>query len=269
MLLVIRFLYRFFDKVNKDDIFNLSAQLAYYLLMSFLPFIIFVSSLVGMLSMNNDYAIRFIAGFLPSVASSIVLDNAQHIIAASSPSFLSISIIMTLWLASKCVRTIMQALNHAYDVEDRRNYFVNVLLSVMHTLIISIFIVLTVIVIFYSRIAQNFSILNESNIALFHTFKIILIYLLLFSALVLIYKFFPHKKIRWRDTLIGAAIASFIWIVSYYAFAYYANNIWQYSRFYGSLGAVVVFLLWMYIVSFIMLVGGEINVAVMNFRKNE
>lgn len=251
-------------KIISDGVINQSAQLAFYLLLSFFPFVILLVGLIGRLSVNNTYVINLIAGFLPSVSKNILLDNAQHIANASIPSVISLSAVICIWHASKSVRTVIFSLNHAFSFKKKRNYFISILYSVMHTVIVLVFASAVIVVVFYTREFNVRFNLSREAISLI---RILSIFIIGFLALTTMYKFFPYEKVPFRATLPGAAAVAITWGLSYTAFAFYCTHFWQYNKFYGSLGALVVFLIWMYIVSFILLVGGEINSIFLKISK--
>ena len=134
--MLMQFVKGLIKRINGDEVFSLAAQLAYFLLMSFFPFLIFLVSLIGMLSIRQINVIGEIANMLPPAAAGIVMENSQHIYDASSPTMLSLGFIITLWLTSNGVLTIMNALNKAFDIIETRSFIRVEATAIFYTIIL-------------------------------------------------------------------------------------------------------------------------------------
>jgi membrane protein len=180
-----------------------------------------------------------------------------------SGGILSVGIIVALWSASKGMNAIIKSLNRAYDVEESRSFFVVRGISIVLT-IAMIFVILTALLlpVFGERIGMYiFSSLHLSDefILIWSSIRFVLCPLILFFIFLILYYFSPSQKITCRTAVPGAAIAAIGWLLISLGFSFYVNHFSNYSATYGSLGGIIILMLWLYVSAFILMLGGEIN----------
>lgn len=259
---------RVWQDVNEDKVWGAAAELAYYWLFALFPLLIFLTNLVGFLPGIQDNILNGMARVLPPDATSLVTSTLRDVTANSSGSLLSFSIIGTLWSASGGVVSLMDALNVAYDVKEGRSFWKQRLISIALTVGLSLLIVAgTVLIMFGDR----FSAWCGNALGLGATFKLAsgIIDYLLGVALILLgvelfYFFGPNVKQRWRWTSVGGVFAVFAILIGSLLFSFYLRYAPSYSATYGSLGAVMVLMLWLYIFGLVLLIGGEINAEIVH-----
>ncbi|WP_373897523.1 YihY/virulence factor BrkB family protein [Haloimpatiens sp. FM7315] len=250
-------------KVVDDDILALAAQLAYGFIVSFFPFLIFLLTIVGYSSIKSEEVLTSLKLILPMNAFQLVKSTVVEVVDFRKGNLLSFSLIATLWAASTGFRAVIKGLNRAYNEEEKRPYWKVFLLSILCifalTLIIMsafLLIVFGDVIVFYLLkwfdFKDNFyyilNLLRYSVMVVFMNFT--------FAAM---YRFTPSKKLGWREVMPGASFTTLGWLVLSLLFSYYVNNFNNYSKVYGSIGGVIVLVLWLYITSLVILIGGELN----------
>jgi membrane protein len=266
--------YGFIDSLycrfQDDEVPALSAQLTYYLILSFFPFLIFVITVLSFTDLNVRDIINYIARVLPDISTKTIVGVHEEIQKSTSGSLLSFGIIATLWSASSGIGAVIKALNKAYDTEENRAYWKVKGLGVIFTIVLAIVIMICFFMLIFGRLigetAYSYIQLpgNFSEIWSFAQFSIPLAIMTIIFALI--YAIMPNLRLRLGDVLPGAIFATVGWIVTSLLFSFYVNNFSSYSNTYGSIGGIIVLLIWLYISSIIIVLGGEIN-ATLYFHK--
>lgn len=248
--------YRFIE----DDLFSVAAQVTYFLLLSVLPFLIFLISLLSFIPyVNFQENIELFVTLLPSNAYSTVQDIVYDALANSSGTTLSFGMIFTLWSSSLGVSALIRGINRAYDQQETRPFWKVIIVSIYFNLELAFVIVFSLtFIIFGKYLGDKFGLSsfiwnNIRNFIAFITTNIIFISF---------YHNTPNRRLKFREVLPGAIAASFGWVFISLIFAYYANNLGNYSKIYGSLGGIFALLTWIYLSSIIILLGAEINASI-------
>jgi membrane protein len=254
---------RVWREANKDKVWGAAAQLAYYFLLALFPMLIFLTNLVGFLPEIQENILNGLAKVLPPDAINLVAKTLSDVRANSSGGLLSFGVIGTLWSASGGVVSLMDSLNDAYDVEEGRSFWKQRLISLALTIGLALLIILGTMLIMFG---DKFSLWFGKAFELGATFRLIwhvVDYLLglamILSGIELFYYFGPNVKQKWRYTSVGGIFAVLAIILGSLLFSYYLRYAPSYSATYGSLGAVIVLMLWLYIFGLVLLLGGEIN----------
>ncbi|MDO9079356.1 MAG: YihY/virulence factor BrkB family protein, partial [Desulfuromonadales bacterium] len=170
---------------------------------------------------------------------------------------------LSLWTASRAVVAIQTALNDAYNTKEHRPYWQLRALSMLLVICLTGFMIVSLLLLFFGPrigvwIASLASLGDAFNLA-WNLLRWPVIFALMMLALSTLYRYAPAIKLSWRETLPGAITATGAWVVVTLAFSYYANNFRSYDQTYGSIGAVIALLFWLYAGAFVILLGGEIN----------
>jgi membrane protein len=251
-------LVRFF----RERFFDQSAQLAYYLLLSIFPFLIFVFSLISYLPISETNVLLLIKPFAPEKSYAIIQDNIERILYNQRGDVLSISILFTFWLASMAVQSMVRSLNQAYKIERTKPFLVALLYDLLLTMGFMVLIAFSLVVPVveeYIRHARFVSGKLEGEwseawvIGKWGLSSIFMLVLFIFLYLVV-----PSRRISFSHVLPGALLATFGWQgVSWLYGTYVKLN--DYTQFYGQLGSVITLVVWFYISSAILLIGGLLN----------
>ncbi len=265
----INFIRLFFKKLKKDNISAIGAQLAYFLIISVFPFIIFFLNILSLLPLVIDDLIPSILLVLPRDVKNILMKLVIETIDSSSETLLSLSALTGLWAASKAAMAFINLMNRAYKVEESRSYIYTRFISIILTigLLFSFIIALITIVFGELLIERLFYFLGFATqfIKFWTYFSKILSLSLMILIFTILYKIAPSvgkpNKIRLKEAFPGAIFTSIGWILTSFAFSYYVNNFSGFAKTYGSLAGIVVLLIWLYMTSTIILIGGEINAS--------
>lgn len=250
-------------RIEEDDISGLSAQLAYFFLLSLFPLLIFIFTLLPYLPIPHHDILGSIREFAPPQTMDLIEKNVNNVLNNRSGGLLSFGIIGTIWSASNGIHALVLAFNKAYNVKESRSFIVSRGMAILLTVgMIVVFIVAVLLPIFGREIGLFlFSYLGFTNefLHLWDTLRLVVSAIILFIIFTGLYWIAPNVKLRCRSALPGAAFATVGWILSSYALSYYVANFNNFSLTYGSIGAIIVLLIWLYISGFIIIIGGEIN----------
>ncbi|NLZ84037.1 MAG: YihY/virulence factor BrkB family protein [Clostridiales bacterium] len=258
-------LIRLFGKKMQDDhIPAYSAQAAFFIIISFFPFIMLIISIIKYLPITESSMLLFFSRLFPSGVSSMVVSIVNNIyITDSSMTLISITAVSTLWSAGKGFLSIMTGLNKVFSIKETRGYLYLRVTSAFYTLIFAIMVIATMILfvfgnLLYIWIEKKVPILADMALLIISVRTIIgLITLLIFF--VLIYLFIPNRKAKVMEEIPGALICAAGWMGFSYAFSYYIDNFSNFSATYGSLTVIVLFMLWMYFLMYILFIGAQFN----------
>jgi membrane protein len=256
------------SEFGKDDISGRAAQLSYYFLLALFPLLLFLVSLLGYLSgpgsQLRQALLENLSRMMPGSASDLVQKTLDEVVRSRGGGKLILGLLGALWAASNGMGALTDTLNIAYDVEETRPWWRRRLVAVGLTIAASLLVISSLVLVLYGeKIAEFLS----AHMGLGSTFvvawKIIqwpAVLAIMFLTFSLIYYFAPNlKKPEWHWITPGAALGLVLWLLGSLAFRVYLNYFNSYSATYGSLGAVIILMLWFYISGFAVLTGGEVN----------
>lgn len=252
-----------YEKAYKDHAFGRAAELAYFFLLALFPFLIFLLSAFSFMPGLQEALLDWFARLMPPEAMYLVTGWVNSVISDSSGSLLSIGLLGALWAASKGMKAVIFALNTAYDVEEERSYWKTKIIAPGLTLSLSVFIVGgQVLIMFGDWLAiwlTNLLGLGDRLVTLGQYIDYLLGLLLLLIGVGLLYHFAPNRKRKWRLITPGAIFAVAGSVIVSILFSQYLRFAPKHNAVYGSLGAVIVLLLWLYLWGLALFIGGEIN----------
>lgn len=262
----------FIVKVNNDDIFALGAQLAYYLMLSFFPFLIFLMTVVGFSHLDSADILDGLRTILPNNVFSLVDVTVVEIVETQNAGLLGASIALTIWSASSGFRAVVKGLNKAYNIKDSRSFIKRSFVAIIFTLALVMIIMLTLAMLVFGEIIGKyiFAIFPFKSVIayIWNISRYLIVVFMMILIFACIYRYTPAKKVSWREVYPGAIVSTLGWIIVSLGFSYYINNIANYSRLYGSVGAVFVLMTWLYITSMILILGAEFN-SILTIRRRE
>ena len=266
----IKFVKQLYVRFTDDSISALSAQLAFYLLMSLFPFILFLLNLISFTPISSAEFSSNIAEFLPAEVAGFFSDVVGEIVGARSTGLLSIGALVALWSASRGISAISYGLNKAYDRDENRPFWKVALITMLFTVGIAVLVLAALLLLILGEVIARevFSCIDgaEGFTRLWRVLRYVVPLILMFLVFTLLYKWIPNHRLRFRDVLPGAMFTIFGWIITSVAFSFYVNNFSRYTRIYGSIGGIIILLIWLYLSSMVVLLGGEINGTVLYFR---
>ena len=264
---------RVWAEMQRDDVFGDAAKLAYYFLLALFPLLIFLTSIIGIIIGSGTgmrhMLFNYLARVMPSGAFHLIDQTMLEVSTASGTGTLSFGLLAALWAASSGMGAITDALNTAYDAEETRSWWRRRLAAIVLTIGLAVLIITALsIVLGGSKIADHLASMYVIGRASAIAWKIIqwpiaLAFMLL--AFALIYFFAPNlRQQKWTWITPGSLAGVILWLAVSFAFKGYLHFFDSYSTTYGSLGAVIVLMLWLYLTGLAVLIGGEINAEIEN-----
>ena len=241
-----KFIIYFIVKIKNDDIFALAAQLAYYLILSFFPFLIFLLTLIGFSNLDSMEVLGALRAMLPTSAFELIYNVIIEVIEKQNTGLLGASLLLVVWSASSAFRAVIKGINKAYGLNENRSFIKRAFIAIICT--------------FSPHPIIVYRIWNFLRYIL-----VIFMMILIFAS---IYRYTPSKRLKWKEVFPGAIACTVGWLVVSLGFSFYINNFSNYSKIYGGLGAVIILITWLYLTSIILITGGEIN-SIIVIRKIE
>ncbi|MED1607014.1 YihY/virulence factor BrkB family protein [Cytobacillus kochii] len=258
------------EQIDKDDVFGVAAQLAYFFLLSLFPLLIVLISLLPYLPITQEDIFAIVRDFAPKEIMSLLEDNLSAV-TTKNGALLSIGIIGTLWSASAAINGIMRAFNKAYDVVESRSFVVARGIAMLLTIsMVFVFLVALLLPVFGRQIGlfifDAFG-LTEQFLSIWNALRWLASPLIIFIIFSGLYWFAPNKRLTNVTVIPGSLFATIGWILSSYAFSYYVSNFGNYSATYGSIGGIIILMIWFYLTGIIIMIGGEINALLNKYSK--
>ena len=254
--------------MQEDNVFGRAAELSYYFLLALFPFLIFLTSIIGFVlgsgTGTRHQLFNYIARIMPPSAFQLLDNTMLEVSKSSTGGKLSFGILAALWAASNGLSAITESLNTAYDVTESRPWWKQRLTAISLTVALSVLIILAlVLVVAGGHIADSLAAAYGLGDTFPLAWRIIqwpVVLACMMLAFASIYFFAPdlHKQ-AWKWLTPGAAIGVALWLLVSIAFRVYLHFFDSYSATYGSLGAVIILMLWLYFTGAAVLIGGEVN----------
>jgi membrane protein len=259
---------RVWADLGKDDIFGRAAQLSYYFLLALFPLLLFLTSVIGLI-IGSETGLRqslfnYLGKVLPSSASELVSNTIFEVSSASGGGKISFGVLAALWAASNGMGAISESLNVAYHVKETRAWWKQRLIAVGLTVALAVLIITALVIVLYGgRIADSLATTYGLGGSFTLAWKILqwpIVLAFLFVGFALIYYWAPDLRDQdWRWVTPGSIVAVILWLLVSFAFRLYLHYFNSYSKTYGTLGAVIILMLWFYLTGAAILIGGEVN----------
>jgi membrane protein len=258
-------------RYKHHNIGALASQMAFDLVFAFFPFLIFLLTMVGFINVDPTDVLIALESLMPSDLYNSVSTLALQLFQTRNTNLLSLSLIFTLYTASRGFRAIMYGLNEAYEEKETRGFFKVIIISIIFMIGVSLIVVfLLLFLVFGEMLGQSlikwFGLDNQIvNYIAYIRYPVGFVgMIVVFSGL---YYFIPCKRLKVTEVLPGAIFTSILWTGLSILFAYYVNNYGNYTVIYGSIGFIIVLMLWLQITSTTILLGGELNALLAHDRE--
>ncbi|MCR5684868.1 MAG: YihY/virulence factor BrkB family protein [Lachnospiraceae bacterium] len=254
----------FSQKTVKDAVTAYSGEAALYILISLFPFFMFLLTLLQYLPFTQAELMEMLERSLPHAVNTYLADILNELYSTSG-TVLSVTIVLTLWTASRGILTVYRGLNAIYGIEETRNYFVIRFRSMIYTLLFSIMLVMLLgLYVFgnqiYHSIQEHFPAILQNRTALVVvSFRSTIGATVLIMIFLVMYNFMPNRRSRILSQLPGAVIAGIGWVGFSNLFSLYIDNMGVMTATYGSLTTAVLCIIWLYICMMIFFFGAEVN----------
>ena len=253
------------QKIKNDHVTAFASQGAFFIILSFFPFVMFLMTLIRVLPVEQEYITKYLITLLPENLNKYITNIINELYTKASSTVVSLSVVAAIWSAGRGVMAISNGLNKVYEVKESRNYFLTRILSSIYTLIFALGLILSLLVLVFGN--KLYHMVESKSGILLWLMDFILSFrnvfgLVFFTILfLLIYCAIPNRKSKIRNELPGAFLAAVSWIAISFAFSVYVDKISDFSYMYGSLAGIVIAMLWLYFCMIMVFIGAEFNYA--------
>jgi membrane protein len=250
-------------RIYEHNIFGYGAQMAYFFVLSVFPFMIFLFGILTRFSMSYGGFFDGISKIVPKEVIMVMGDYVSAVAPRANVNFLSITALITIWSASRGIHELRQAINRAYGVKQVKKYWRKRFLSIIYTIALMISIVFALTL---PSMGKDFVLFMEDVfgfdlgfIKIFLAYRWPFIIGFFFAVISFFYYVSFDRHNRWREVIPGTLFAMIGWVALSAGFSGFVNNFGRYTIIYGSLGAMIVLMVWLYMSSIVLMLGGEIN----------
>ncbi|MDI9498251.1 MAG: YihY/virulence factor BrkB family protein [Bacillota bacterium] len=269
-----RFIVEFIGRVTEDQVPQVGAQLAFYLLLSLFPFFIALLTFLTYTPLAADSVIAQLASILPDEAENVVIPIIRETIDSRSTALLSTSLAFAIWSGSSGISNMLRAMDHAFNVPRQRNLILRRLIAIFATLLLLITMIIALLGQVFGRTIMNFLVRHLGDHELLHLLGTVARFLLPLVTMVVVfaafYLFGPSfrrgSRIGFGPALLGAVFTTIGWTLMSAGFSFYVSNFTNFATTYGSLGGVIILLIWLYLTSTIILLGAEVAASYIAVR---
>jgi membrane protein len=257
--------WRVFHEVQDDRVTLVAAGATYYMLIALVPALALIVSIYGLFNDPADVSkqVSLLAGVLPPGGLSIITDQLTRLASTGKPTLgltLVISLAVALWSANAGVQSFFDAMNIAYDETEKRNFIVRQLLGFAFTLAFAIAAIVFIVVVLVIPVVMQFLYLGHGFDWLVKVLSYLLMLVLTLAGISALYRWGPSReRAKWRWITPGAVLAVVLIAIVSIIFSWYAANFSNYNATYGSLGALIGFLTWLWLTATIVITGAELN----------
>lgn len=262
-----------YQSFSKHNMSVYASSASFFIILAVFPAIMILLNLIQMTPLSPDDLVETLNSFVPEAISPLLGTIIDELYSKSSGTILSMSVLAALWSASKGVLGVERGLNHIFETEENRGYFILRLISAVYTMVFIIVMVFVLgLLVFGNRIQimleNRFPVLSQFTgyVISIRTLLSVCILTLFFTC---IYKFFPKRKTTLKRQLPGAIFSTFGWMLFSFFFALYVDNFGNFSYMYGSLTTMILLMLWLYTCIYILFLGAEINMLFIHRKKAE
>jgi membrane protein len=262
------FFLKLYNKVDSTDVFNRAAVIAFYFSFSLFPLLFFLITLAGIVLGSTNSLKRDLYGYLfqvmPSTAYDLVHRTLDEIIENSTGGKLTLGLVITLWSASAGVDALRSSLNAVYQTAETRSWWKTKFQSLVLTLLFILLLAFGLMVVSMGLKMFDFLLartgVEVDSVLILTAVQWLSIFLVLLFTSEVIYNWLPcHKKFHWYWATPGSATAIVLWLLLSGGFRIYLQYFNTYNKAYGSLGAVIILMLWLFLSGTAILIGASIN----------
>jgi len=259
----------FLGELKKSSLINRASALAYNFMLALFPATIFLFTLIPMVPIPHfqDTLLKLLATILPGNTYDAFESTINDIVKHQNTKLLTFGFASALYFASNGVYNLMQAFNKSSLITENRTWFKRRLISIGLTIVISFSLLLAITILIAGQALLNFlknHVLTQWGFwaVLIALTKWVIVVLIFFVVVSLLYRYGPANKRRWKFSSPGSVLATMLAVLTSLGFSYYINHFSSYNKIYGSIGTLIVMMLWLYLNSLIILIGFELNASV-------
>lgn len=258
-------LFRVKSQISKDHASIVAAGVTFYAFLAIFPAIAAIVSIYGLVvdPATVEQQMNQLTAMLPAQAHDLLSQQLRAVSSRSSTALgfgVVVSILLAIWSAKKGTNALIEGMNIAYDEEEKRGFFKKTFVTFMFTLGGVIVAILSAVLVVALPAALGNLGLPDALAIVVRVLRWVLLAGVLLFSLAVVYRFAPDREHpKWRWVSWGSGIAVVLWLIASWLFSFYVSNFGSYDKTYGSLAAVVILLMWLFISAYIVLLGAEIN----------
>jgi len=260
------FLIRLQREMGYDDAMGMAAQIAFYTMLGLFPFLIFLLSLVSTFPLGDSLRplmLEALSDQMPKESAEYVAGIVLEQLPQYNQGLLSIGLLASLWGASMAVGALITTINRAYNIRPKRHMATQKVMSIILVLLLSgMWLMSMTIILVGPGITQNIfefmGIASETN-TFWTSMRLPMAFMLNLTALTILYYFAPEARQRVLSIMPGAITATLLWLLASSVFRIFLRNFGTYNKTYGSLAALIILMVWLWISGLVFLLGAEIN----------
>ena len=264
----------FWKGLMEGAITTRASSLAFNFFLAFFPAVIFLFTLIPYIPIDGfqETLMELLASVLPESTNKIAFKTIDDIVNNPRGGLLSVGFVLALYFSTNGVSALIEAFNSSFHIRESRSFLYQKYISLVLTLILSIMLIFTISSLIFGKSYLD-SLLTDGTISteylyLFSFLRWFIMSSFLFLGISILFYLAPNLKIKWKLFSPGSIFASLFIIITSIIFSYYINNFAQYNQIYGSIGTLIIILLWMYFNSIILLTGFEIDASIMASKKH-
>ena len=258
---------RFLNKCKQDKINAFSAQSAFFIILSAIPFLMVFFSMLRYTSITEGMVLEIIERIAPDYVSPFLVSVVDEVYSRST-GIISVTAVMAIWSASKGVHYLTDGLNAVNELDETRNWFVLRFWAIVYTVVFLVAIVFTLLVLVFGNTLHDLALEKVPILAdissFIGNFSGILMIVLLILFFDVVFKTLPNRKLSFQSQIPGAIICGVAWYVFSFGLSIYVDYFNGFSM-YGSLTTIALIMLWVYFCIYIMMMSAEVNIV---FNKN-
>ena len=264
----------FIKGLQEGAITTRASSLAFNFFLAFFPSIIVFFTLIPYIPIDGfqQTLMEIISNVLPPSTNSATFSTLEDIINNQRGGLLSIGFILALYFSTNGMSSLIQAFNSSYHIRENESIIKHQMLSILLTIVISALVFLTIILIIFGKASIiymiDYQLINENKLVLLNAAKWVILIFMLFLGITTIFNLGPAIKSQIKIFSPGAILATLFIILTSIVFSYYIDNFSQYNKIYGSIGTLIIILLWIYFNAIFLLIGFELNASILNAKKN-
>lgn len=266
----------FYRGLYDGSITTRASAIAFNFFLAIFPSIIFFFTLIPYIPITDFQfeLLRFLKDLMPQNAFLTIQETLEDIILNQRADLMSFSFIAALFFSTNGITSIMAAFNASIHIKKTRSWWNQRIIAIFLVIVLSLLTILAVAVLVTSRIGLEYIVdygfLNLNlTIYILNIVKWIIMILLFFFTISFLYYYSTERKMRWRFISAGSSLTTILVFLTSYGFTYYINNFGQYNKLYGSIGTLLVILVWIYFNAIALIIGFELNASIHKLHKTK
>ena len=263
----------FIKGLQEGAITTRASSLAFNFFLAFFPSILVFFTLIPYIPIDGfqDTLMEILSNILPPSTNAVTFETLQDIINNQRGGLLSVGFLLALYFSTNGMSSLIQALNASYHIRESKSIIKHQILSIILTLILSALLFVTILLIIFGKTTINYlieyQVISSNEVFILNSAKWIILIIMLFLGITTIFNLGPAIKSKLKVFSAGAILATIFIILTSILFSYYINNFSQYNKIYGSIGTLMIILIWMYFNAIILLTGFELNASILNAKE--